>query len=102
LTALVVLATPVTLAGSSGQQIEISFGTSTHSFEISGDNQIGEEIHQGLNTDGNPTKDTGYWWENTIKITSYTGSNQTGTDEGTLSCDVPVSQGSNWFSCSAY
>ncbi len=102
LTVSIVLATPVALAGSSGQQIEVYIASGTNSVEIAGHNQIGEEIHQGLNISGNPTKDTGYWWENTVEITAYTGTNETGTDLGTYPCDVPVSQSSNWYSCYAY
>lgn len=102
LTACVVLTTPVALAGSSGQQVEVYVTAGTDSVEISGHNQIGEEIHQGLNIGANPTKDTGYWWEKTLEITAYTGANESGTASGPYACDVPVSQSSNWYSCYAY
>jgi hypothetical protein len=100
-TGLVVLATPVVLAGSSGQQIRIYAGTSTQSVKIAGDNQIGEEIHQTLNTPSSPTSDTGYWWEGEVSITSYSGTNGSGSNRGTVYCDVPVSQSGNWYDCSA-
>lgn len=102
LTASVVLSTPVVLAGSSGQEIRVYLDGTTGSVKISGDNQIGEEIHQTLNTPTNPTSDTGYWWENELSITAYSGTGGSGTDLGTAYCDVPVSQSGNWYDCSAY
>jgi hypothetical protein len=101
LISLVAVAAPVALAGSDGQQLIVSTNASTNSVKISGDNQIGKEVHQTLNTPTGTTEDSGYWWENTVEITSYTGTNGSGTDIETVSCDVPVSQGSNWFNCNA-
>jgi hypothetical protein len=95
------IAAPVALAGSDGQQLIIATGSGTGSVEISGDNQIDNGTHQILNTPTTTTEDPGYWWEDTIKITSYSGTGASGSDLGTSSCDVPVSQGSNWFNCSA-
>lgn len=100
--AVLIIAAPLAFAGSNGQQITIYEGSATYSVRISGDNQVGEEIHQIVNTPDYPTWDSGHWWKGTVQITSYTGTDATGTDEGTLDCDVPVSQSSNWYACSAY
>jgi len=102
LTAFVVLATPVVFAGSSGQQITVYTGSATRSVKIGGDNQFGAETHQTLETPSSPTYDSGYWWERTIQITSYSGTGGSGSDLGTVDCNVPVSQSGNWYDCFAY
>jgi hypothetical protein len=100
--AILIVAAPVAFAGSNGQQLVIYAGSATNSVKISGDNQAGNKVAQTLNTPSYPTQDPGHWWKGTVEITSYTGTDGTGTDEGTLDCDVPVSQSSNWYDCSAY
>ena len=99
---VLVIAAPVAFAGSNGQQLDIYEGSATYSVKISGDNQDGNKVQQTLNTLSYPTQDPGHWWKGTVQITSYTGTGGTGIDEGTLDCDVPVSQSSNWYDCSAY
>jgi len=93
---------PVAIAGSNGQHIELYVGQDTNSVEIAGENQLGGEVHQILNTPSSPTRDASAWWKYTVEITSYTGINATGTDEGTAYCDVPVSQSGNWYDCYGY
>lgn len=101
-TAALIISAPTAFAGSDGQQIIVDSGASTQSVKISGDNQIGEEIHQTLNTPTTSTSDSGYWWKGTIKIVSYSGTGGSGSPLGSADCDVPVSQGSNWYTCDAY
>jgi hypothetical protein len=100
--AILIIAAPVAFAGSDGQQLDIYEGSATNSVKITGDNQYGNKVQQTLNTPSYPTQDPGHWWKGTVQITSYTGTDGTGGDEGTLDCYVPVSQSSNWYDCSAY
>ncbi len=102
LTLFSVAATPVVFAGSSGQQITVYTGPATRSVKITGDNQGGVETHQTLETPASPIYDAGYWWERSIQITSYSGTQGSGSDLGTVNCSVPVSQSGNWYDCFAY
>lgn len=96
--ALCVLGSGTASAGTNGQQIEFFDRQSrVYSIWINGHNQYGQQVTQCLNTPGETTWDSGWWWRGQASVVGFDGENCNGEAIWSTLTNVPTSQGDDWW-----
>ncbi|MEU8620202.1 hypothetical protein [Streptomyces sp. NPDC048623] len=95
--ALVATATPAS-AGTNGQQIEFfDRQSSVYSIWINGFNQYGQQVTHCVNTPGETTWVSGWWWKGQNSVVGFNRSDCNGDAIWSTRNDIPVSQPSDWY-----